>query len=196
MSERPKSPQARLFFALDLPKEMRAGIVRWGERELSDPALRPVPEESLHITLAFLGNLPEKEVEPLGEVIGSLTAPAPTIALSDPVARPVPKQARLFALPVESPGALTLRSQLEEKLVAAHLYEPEQRPFWPHITVARVKAEGRGSRRRPLPVEKAPGKLSQELLRPTLGVRVRLYRSELNPMGARYTPLAQVELSR
>jgi hypothetical protein len=32
------------------------------------------------------------------------------------------------------------------------------------------------------------------LLAPFVGVRLTLYRSELKPQGAQYTPLAQVEL--
>ena len=58
--ERLKSPRARLFVALDLPDRVRNGIAAWGREQLGDPALRPVAEESLHITLAFLGYLPEK----------------------------------------------------------------------------------------------------------------------------------------
>ena len=65
--ERLKSPRARLFVALDLPDAMREGIVSWGRRELRDPALRVVPRESLHITLAFLGYRPEKEIERIAE---------------------------------------------------------------------------------------------------------------------------------
>ena len=38
--ERLKSPRARLFVALDLPSELRDGVVAWGRRELRDPALR------------------------------------------------------------------------------------------------------------------------------------------------------------
>ncbi len=89
---------------------------------------------------------------------------------------------------------MALQAELEEKLVAARLYEPEKRPFWPHVTVARVKPEGRGSKR-PRRVERAPGGLPNALLQPANLVRVTLYRSELQPQGARYTPLAQVELS-
>jgi 2'-5' RNA ligase len=45
-------------------------------------------------------------------------------------------------------------------------------------------------------VSNPPKKLSKSLLEPKFkGIRARLYRSELNPMGARYTSLAQVELS-
>lgn len=193
--ERLKSPRARLFIALDLPQGLREGIVAWGRRELRDPALRVVPAESLHITLAFLGYTAEKEIEGLGEIVRALASPAPRIELGDPIAKPSLRRARLFALPAAAPGAVVLQRELEEALVAKRLYKPEKRPFWPHVTVARVRLAGRGSKR-PQPVESPPGPLPKELLEPSLPVRVRLYRSELNPKGARYTPLAQVELSR
>jgi 2'-5' RNA ligase len=192
--ERLKSPRARLFVALDLPDDAREGIVAWGAEELGDPALRPVPRESLHITLAFLGYLPEREIEPLGEIVSCLEGPAPLIRLGDPIAKPSPARPRLFALPADSPDTVALQGGLEEQLVGKRLFKPEKRPFWPHVTVARVKSEGRGSRR-PRRLERPPGKLPAEVLSPVLGVRVTLYRSELQPRGAQYTPLAQVELS-
>ena len=193
--ERLKSPRARLFVALDLPEALRDGIVAWGRRELGDPALRVVPHEPLHITLAFLGYLPEKEIGRLREIVERLVeTPAPSIQLGDPVAKPSRKQPRLFALPVHSPGTVALQAALEEKLVAARLYKPEKRPFWPHVTVARVKSEGRGSKR-PRRVERQPAGLPQKLLRSASCVRATLYRSEIQPQGARYIPLAQVELS-
>lgn len=193
--ERLKSPRARLFVALDLPEDLRDGLTAWGERELRDPALRAVRAESLHVTLAFLGYLPEKEIGRLGEIVGRLRSPVSTIELGDPVAKPSLARARLFALPVSSTGAVALQTELEEELVAARLYKSEKRPFWPHLTVARVKSAGRGSKR-PMAVEKPPGRLPKALLEPAHCVRVTLYRSELNPMGARYTSLARVELSR
>jgi 2'-5' RNA ligase len=193
--ERLKSPPARLFIALDLPEDLRDGLVAWGKQQLRDPALRVVRPESLHITLAFLGYPPEKEIDRLGEIVSQLRSIAPTIELGDPVAKPSLARARLFALPGDSPGAVALQMDLEKELVAARLCKPEKRPFWPHVTVARVKSGGRGSKR-PMAVEKPPGRLPKALLGPARCVRVTLYRSELNPMGARYTPLARVELSR
>jgi 2'-5' RNA ligase len=193
--ERLKSPRARLFVALDLPEGLRDGLVAWSRRQLHDPALRAVRPESLHLTLAFLGYLPEKEIGQLGEIVGRLRSPVPTIELGDPVAKPSLARVRLFALPISSTGAVALQTELEEELFAARLYKPEKRPFWPHLTVARVKSAGRGSKR-PMAVEEPPGRLPKALLEPARCVRVTLYRSELNPMGARYTPLARVELSR
>jgi 2'-5' RNA ligase len=192
--ERLKSPRARLFVALDLPEATRDEIVAWGWSELSDPALRPVSRDSLHITLAFLGYMPERDIERLGQIVVNLGASAPPLRLGDPFAKPSPKRPRLFALPADSPDTVVLQKSLEEKLVAERLYKPEKRPFWPHVTVARVKSEGRGSKR-PRPVDRRPGKLPAKLLSSVLGVRLTLYRSELQPRGAHYTPLAQVELS-
>jgi len=193
--ERLKSPRARLFVALELPEKLREGIVSWGNSELRDPALRLVAPESLHVTLVFLGYLPEREIERLGEIVRGLGAMAPTLRLEDPVAKPSLRRARLFALPAIAPVAAPLQRELEQKLVAEQLYKPEKRPFWPHVTIARVRSAGRGSRR-PAVVERPPGGLPKRLLEAALCVRVTLYRSVLQPQGSRYTPLAQVELSR
>lgn len=189
-----KAKRVRLFVALDLPASVRAGIGAWGERELSDPALRRVPPESLHVTFAFLGHRDEGEVEPAASAVrASAGAAAPLMELLDPLQRPPRGRPRLFALPAPSAGAEQLREEVVERLVAAGLYEPEKRPFWPHVTVARVRPEGRGSRR-PAPVARAPGRLPRELAEPFYGVRLTLYRSVLQPTGARYAPLAQCEL--
>jgi len=191
--ERLKSPRARLFVALDLPDRVRAGIVEWGRGALADRALRPVGPESLHITLAFLGYLPEKEISRLGEIVEASGGRAPSISLGDPVPRPDRGRPRLFALPAESPDTIALRAGIEERLVAARLYKSEKRPFWPHVTVARVRREERGSQR-PASVSRPPGELPKDLLQRFDGVRMTLYRSELQPLGAHYTQLAQVEL--
>lgn len=191
--ERLKSPRARLFVALDLPDRVRTGIGAWARKSLTDPALRAVRPESLHITLAFLGWLPEKEIPRLGQIVEASKGEAVSIQLGDPVQRPQHGRARLFALPAESSGAIALQARLAADLVAARLYEPEKRPFWPHVTVARVRREERASKR-PALVSKLPGALPQGLLQPAVCRRMTLYRSELQPQGAQYTPLAQVEL--
>jgi 2'-5' RNA ligase len=192
-TERPKSPRARLFVALDLPDELREGVSSWGSEALADPALRPVAVESLHVTLVFLGYRPEEEIEGVAAVMRERTGPAPWVELLDPVQRPPRRRARLYALPALSPGTEALQSGLEQGLAEAGFYEPDKRPFWPHVTVARVRPEGRGSRR-PAVVSEPPGKLPAALSEARICRRMTLYRSELQPTGARYVPLAQVQL--
>ncbi len=191
--ERLKSPRARLFVALDLPEETRKGLLAWGKEALVDSALRPVAPESLHITLAFLGYRPEKEIEQIAAVVRESAAPAPWVELRDPEQRPPRGRARLYALPAISPGAEALQAGLGQRLVEGGFYEPEKRPFWPHVTVARVRPEARGSRR-PAAVSEPPGPIPGELAEPRTSVRMTLYRSVLQPSGARYVPLAQVQL--
>ncbi len=183
----------RLFVALDLPDRVRSGISIWSEGAIRDPALKPVPEGSLHITLAFLGHRPQQEVAPIAALVRKCAAPAPEAVLHEVEQRPLRGRARVYALPVRSEGAEALQADLQARLMEAGLYETEKRLFWPHITVARVRTEGRGSRR-PAVVERPPKSLPQELLQPLRCVRLALYLSELQPGGARYTPLAQVDL--
>lgn len=193
VKERLKSPRARLFVALDLPDRVRKGIVAWQRAELGDPALRVVSPLSLHITLAFLGYLPEKAIVSVAEVVHAIAAPAPRIELRpEAVGRPRGRPS-VLALDAPSEGAVALQADLERELVARRLYGPEKRRFWPHVTVARVRPERRGSKR-PARVKSAPGPLPKPLCEPFCAVRVTLYRSTLRPQGAEYAPLAQVAL--
>jgi RNA 2',3'-cyclic 3'-phosphodiesterase len=191
--ERLKSPRARLFVALDLPDEVREGIVAWQHSELSDEALRVVGPQNLHVTLAFLGYLPEKAIGSVAEVVNAVSATAPRIELApEPVAKPRGRP-RLLALDAVSEQAVALQAELERELVARRLYKPEKRPFWSHVTVARVRPERRGSKR-PARLKEVPGRLPEALCEPFRAVRVTLYRSTLRPQGAEYAPLAQVAL--
>jgi 2'-5' RNA ligase len=190
----PKSPRARLFVALDLPPSVTAGIEAWGREALGDAALRRMPAASLHITLVFLGYRAEKEIGRLGEIVEALEGPAPLIELCDPEPRPTRGRPRLFALPIESPETVSLQAELERRLVAERLHEAEGRPFWPHLTVARVRPDRRGSKR-PMRVAEPPEALPEGIRRTHVrAVRASLYRSELKSQGAQYTPLAHVEL--
>jgi len=193
VKERLKSPRARLFVALDLPDQLREEIVAWGRGALTDPALRPVAPASLHVTLAFLGYRPEKEIDRIAELVRDRVGPAPWVELLDPEQRPPRGRARLYALPALSPGVEALQAGVAQGLAEAGFYKIEKRPFWPHVTVARVRPEGRGSRR-PAVVSKPPGKLPAGLSEARVCRRMTLYRSELQPTGARYVPLAQVQL--
>jgi len=85
----------------------------------------------------------------------------------------------------------------EAALEAARLYKPEKRPFWSHVTLARVRSERASGRRRggrPMAVSDPLPALPDELLEPFGCVRLTLYRSILRPQGAEYVPLASLDL--
>lgn len=199
--ERLKSPRARLFVALDLPESVLEGLAAWQRAELIDEALRPSRSETLHMTLAFLGYQPERAIDQIAEAAMGFEAKAPLVRLlAEPV--PVPRsRPRLYAIDSESDQTVALQAEAERRLVDARFYEPEKRPFWPHLTVARVRPERRSGddrrrRRRgsPMRVERPPGPLPESLLNPFRGVRITLYRSHLRPTGAEYERVAQLEL--
>jgi 2'-5' RNA ligase len=191
--ERAKSPRARLFVALDLPEDVRAGLVEWQRTALADPALRPVSPEALHMTLVFLGYQAEKDVKKIAEA-ALVSAPAPAVELSsEPVGVPRGKRPRLIALDARSEEAIELQRGVEERLVEARFYKPEKRPFWPHLTVARVKPEARGSRK-PALVTTQPHPLPEHMFRFFRPTRLVLFKSHLRRSGAEYEPLAELEL--
>ena len=196
--ERLKSPRARLFVALDLPEQVREGLVTWQHEALTDPALRPIAPEALHVTLCFLHYHPERAIERIAQVVCGIEPRSATMRF-EPAPKAVPRsRPRLFAVDAPSDAAIAIQSELSERLEAERFYEPEKRAFWSHVTVARVRA-GKGSRGagrhgRPRAVENAPGPLPDPLLQPFSPVRVTLYRSLLRPTGAEYVPLAGLEL--
>jgi RNA 2',3'-cyclic 3'-phosphodiesterase len=193
-AERPGSPRARYFVALELPGSYLGRLSAWQQQVVAvDSALRPAAPP-IHITLAFLGWQRERDADAIAEAAFSIEAKAPLL-LPLPAVVPVPPRGRprLFAVEFESEEAKALQSDISDGLESARFYRPEKRPFWPHATVARVRAE-RGARNKPRLVESPPSALPEELLTPFRAVRVRLYRSVLRPQGAEYTPMAGIEL--
>jgi RNA 2',3'-cyclic 3'-phosphodiesterase len=199
--ERLKSPRARLFVALDLPERVRDGLVAWQAEALSDPALRPIAPEALHVTLCFLAYQPERDIQRIAEVMLSVGArPVEARFKEEPAAVPR-NRPRLFAADAESEAAIELQAELSDRFEAERFYRPEKRPFWPHVTVARIKpskrsASDRRARRRgrPMRVETPPKALPAELREPFGAVRVTLYRSNLRPTGAEYVSLDCLDL--
>jgi 2'-5' RNA ligase len=176
--------------ALDLPGRERAQLARWRDQLVAGrDDLRPVAEEALHVTLAFLGYRPETEAAAIAEAMeaGAAGLEAPCLAPTGIVALP-PRRPRLFALDLDDQGGACARLQksVSDALEAGRFYKPEKRPFWPHVTLVRVKRDRRAE---PLPPDPPP----VEALR---APQVTLYRSVLRPQGARYEPLASVALAR
>jgi RNA 2',3'-cyclic 3'-phosphodiesterase len=192
--ERLKSPRARLFVALDLPDDVRAGLVDWQRTALSDPALRPIRPEALHMTLVFLGYQAEKDTKSIAKAAFGVDGAAPAVELgAEPLGVPRGKRPRLIALAANSDETLGLQRGVEERLVEAGFYKPEKRPFWPHLTVARVKPEVPGSRK-PALIRTRPHPLPEHMFRFFRPTRLVLFKSHLRRTGAEYESLAELEL--
>lgn len=173
--------------ALDLPAAERAALAAWRDELIAGRAdLRPVAEEALHVTLAFLGYRPEKEIPAIAEAMAAGAGEAPLLAARSVVPLP-PRRPRLFALDLEDVegAAVRLQQAVSDALEAGRFYKPEKRPFWPHVTLARVKHDRRAE---PLPDGPPP-------IGPFHAPQVTLYRSILRPQGARYEAIRSVLVS-
>jgi 2'-5' RNA ligase len=182
----PRAAKARLFVALDLPEAARVDLVAWRDRALGGIAdLRLVAPEALHVTLVFLGHLDEEEIP---RIAGALPRDAPVPKLRALGVKPVPpRRPRLFALDLadEDGRCGAIHAALSDALAALGLYEPEKRPFWPHVTLARVRKGARVGRAFNIPAPPAE---------PWRANAVTLYRSRLSSRGARYEPIECVPL--
>jgi RNA 2',3'-cyclic 3'-phosphodiesterase len=192
--QRLKSPRARLFVALDLPQDVRAGLVSWQQTALADPALRIVAPDALHITLVFLGYQAEKDVKAIAKAAFDKDFQAPAVELvAEPVGIPRGKRPRLIALGANSEDTVTLQRRVEERLVEGGFHEPEKRAFWPHLTVARVRSEAPGSRK-PALITTQPHPLPEHMFRFFRPTRLVLFKSHLRRSGAEYEAMAELEL--
>jgi 2'-5' RNA ligase len=99
---------------------------------------------------------------------------------------PIPRRGapRLFALDLADEDGRAAQVQAAVARALEPWYEPEKRPFWPHVTLARVR---KGERAKPLAGIEPP--------RDEFTARdVTLYRSRLSPKGARYEAIERVRL--
>jgi 2'-5' RNA ligase len=181
--------EIRAFFAADLDDAARraaAGVAR-GLREASGgDAVRWVRPEALHVTLRFLGNIDPARVRPLAHAVSDRVASLAPFEMRLGAARLFPSARRPRVVMVELAPAEPLEelaAAVEDGVVAAG-FEPEGRRFRAHLTLGRL----RGRRPPAMRGLAAPAGTACEV------AEVVLYRSELKPSGAEYTPLERVAL--
>jgi 2'-5' RNA ligase len=185
----------RLFTAIDLPPESKAKI-----ESLLD-ILRPAARirwsrvDSLHITTKFIGDWPEERVDELKLALSEIPLQRPIeISLRGLGYFPNPHQPRVFWAAVHAPESLSRLAKLTEDAAASLGIERENKPYSPHLTLARLD-----NRKDP------PGALGSlrravaSIAEPDCGQFTarewHLYRSELGPGGSRHTKLETFSLA-
>jgi RNA 2',3'-cyclic 3'-phosphodiesterase len=144
------APTRRLFFALWPDDEQRAALVQASCKIVRHCGGRPVPASNLHVTLAFLGSVPEPRLEQLSAIGRRVAATYPqdamplTVSLealehwSKPqVLAVVGRQDESQGAPVS--GTAELARTLTKETAAAG-FCPDLKPFRVHVTVARKVA--------------------------------------------------------
>jgi 2'-5' RNA ligase len=190
----------RLFIALDIDDAIRERIARFEQGVTGfAPDARWQKPESLHVTLKFIGEQPEPAVDGIKQALSTIPAAPVAIQFRGYGFFPTAKSARVFWIGVEA--APQLAAAIDEKMSSLGIPK-EQRPFSPHLTLARASGRSGSPRRNRTD---APNRIFQRLQEklaalptPEFGTMTAreffLYQSQLSPKGSKYTKLARFDL--
>jgi len=183
----------RSFLAIELPKPILRKIEEvQGDLRSTRADVRWVNPEKIHLTLKFFGNIEESRIEPIFK------------SIEEPIRNTLP-----FSLEVRGVGAfphlrnprviwmglvdgrevlVSFQKQIETQLEKIG-FQPEDRPFHPHLTLGRMKSS-RGK-------EELVGRMErhkEEEFGDFQVERVILFKSDLKPSGPIYTLLKEIKL--
>ncbi|MGB7924306.1 MAG: RNA 2',3'-cyclic phosphodiesterase [Pyrinomonadaceae bacterium] len=191
----PAKERWRIFCAVELPPDVRARAAEHiAALRDAAPRVRASWErvEKLHLTLKFLGEVEQGRVEALTQAAARATTGAQGFDISIEGAGAFPTRGlpRVLWLGVVDPlgGLARLQSRLEDEC-AVEGFAREERPFHPHLTIARLRTP-EGARR----LAELHRQAGFEAAR-FAAVELTLVRSELGPGGSRYSPISHHRLS-
>jgi 2'-5' RNA ligase len=173
-----RDERIRLFCALRLPDDVADRLSLWQVAELAGGRL--VPRDDLHLTLAFLGHRPRRELPAILAELRTAAAAAGPMRFTVRRYRET-RHAAMLVLDDEGGAGALMADDLQTRLERLGVYRREGRPWLPHVTVMRYR--------------RAPG------LRPSLPNVCTIvpsdaaaYLSRLGPAGAQYEILESVAL--
>jgi 2'-5' RNA ligase len=183
----------RSFLAIELPQTVVKRIEEvQGNLKSSHADVRWANPHQIHLTLKFFGNIEESKVDSILTSIQEPVRETPPFLLEirGVGAFPHPKNPRVIWMGlVDGENVLHLFHERLENSLEQVGFEPEDRPFHPHLTLGRVKSGrekgdliGRMESYREQPF----GDFQVE--------RVLLFKSDLKPTGPIYTPLREMRL--
>ena len=182
----------RLFVAVNLPPELTDRAAALLPAAL--PAVKRVRPELMHVTLAFLGWIPDEQLDAVGAATRAAAVGHDAFDLSFAGAGRFPPAGRpkVVWLGVgEGAGALDdLAASVTTELRSRDL-KLDDRPFAPHLTLARVREEASG------PEARTIAAAVEAITVPVLRTRVdhiAVVESVLSPKGPRYTTRLAVPL--
>jgi RNA 2',3'-cyclic 3'-phosphodiesterase len=192
----------RLFLAIDLDDGAAAGLRAWSERlrnalgSAHAGSLAFANPAQLHLTLYFLGEVVPERADALSAALApALDVPAFAATLGALGTFPPAGAPRVawIGLALGHEQTIAVRTALQPRLRDARLAPPaDERPFFPHVTLARVRRTAKPGAGRAL--RAAMATLPPPQARWTVG-GVTLYESLLSRDGARYIARATCALT-
>jgi 2'-5' RNA ligase len=175
----------RLFVALEIPEAQIHGLESMTG---GIPGAHWIEPDAYHLTLRFIGEVDRGEAQEIDAMLAELAAPAFPVELAgvgqfDTGGRP----RLLWAGVAARPGLRHLARKIDRAMVAAGL-APEERGFFPHVTLARL---------RDAPIPRVMRFLADHALfraPPFIADRFVLFESRQGNGRAIYVPLADYPL--
>lgn len=183
----------RLFIAVDLGEPIHGELAKQLARlKPLAPRARWVNPDALHVTLVFLGAVADELVPRVGALVSEVAGRHRPVTLQVRGGGSFGSSKRPRVLWTDISGDVgplgAIKEDLERALAEVG-HRPEERDFRPHLTLARAKAPA-GDHELVSCVQALDGTDFGQ----TRIDRLILYRSDLSPAGARYTPLAEPRL--
>jgi len=182
----------RLFVAIELDDQVRAALAQ------AQAALRPncegvrwVAPQNLHLTVKFLGEVPDREVTGVTDAVAHAAADAAPFDLQIDECGCFPLRGLVRIVwvgAVETSGALLRCVEGVEKRLEDAGYPRERKRFSPHITIGRVREDRSGGRLRSVVEGHVLDRLDQSVSTLTL------MSSVLSPKGPTYMPVSKTKL--
>lgn len=124
----------RLFFGLKPDPQTCLDIDAWRQRTLP-PLDHPVAPQNLHVTLAFLGEVDARKLEPLTDEVDVMNAREFTLQLDQLGYFPKPRV--LWIGPQQTPDSAVALARDLQRICRRLQLRTERRQFTAHLTIAR-----------------------------------------------------------
>lgn len=132
----PANPTTRLFVAIDPPPRVREQLGKICSGLDDARWTRP---EQLHVTLRFLGSLPIPLARTIAAALGAVSAPPFRVAAAGFGVFPSFRAPRVLWARLDPPEPLRdLARAVDDALARTGAIEPDEKPFSPHVTLARL----------------------------------------------------------
>ena len=192
----PDDAKVRAFVAVELPRDLREWCADAQERSRrllgsAASAVRWVDPEGIHLTLKFLGYVPEARLSTITDRLQeSLVQQSPfSLAVGHLGVFPNVRSPRAMWLAVfgDQPALRACQRRVEDATVPLG-FAPEKRPFQPHLTLGRVRETATSQQLAAIGSLMAEEQSASS--RHFAVTSARLMESRLSPSGARYSQLA------
>jgi 2'-5' RNA ligase len=188
----------RTFIAIELSREIKEYLARLQDKlKLSQADVKWVTPQNIHLTLKFIGEIDEKPLEQLKQILQDIATGQKqfSLSLTSVGAFPSLTSPRVIWVGINKGDeeVKTIAKTLEEKLSEIGITK-EDRPFSSHITLGRTKSS-KNQNNLVKTLQFSTEKLPEATAEMTVE-KITLLKSTLTPKGPIYEILKEVSLKK